>query len=120
MKNIVSAAAIVLLFIGCKSGSGPVSENAMSFDIHGLPPSRPGEVYVIWAEVPPGGIAPSRTMHGTNRDKLFAKFTVDQTGKIIGLDTTKATANIGVAYNLINLIEISVERQDIPEIGRAS
>src|SRR5438552_4030998 len=109
---------ISLIALGCKSASAPVTEPSISFSFHNMPPSRAGEVYVVWAEVPPGSIAPSHNMplHGLNKTKFFAKFTVDQNGNIHGLDTLKSAMNIGTSYNVISQIEISVERENISQI----
>src|SRR5436309_11909262 len=106
---------ISLITLGCKSASSPVAEQSMSFSFHNMPQARAGEVYVVWAEVPPGSIAPSHSMplHGLNKTKFFAKFTVDRNGNIHGLDTLKTSTNIGTSYNLISRVEISIEREDI-------
>jgi hypothetical protein len=106
----------LLLFGSCKY-SPAVSEQSLSFTYHNMPPNRPGEVYAIWVEVPPSAAPLPKPLHGLNKSKFVATFTVNDTGGMIGPDLTDAKTRIGVDYSVIIAMEISVERTD--SIGAA-
>jgi hypothetical protein len=77
-----------------------------------MPPSRTGEVYALWAEVP-GNVAYSDEvpLHGTSKSKLLSTFTVNDTGGIIGLDLAKAAAAVTDRKTILDF-EVSIERPD--------
>jgi hypothetical protein len=97
---------------GCKNPVVP--QQSISFTFHNLKPNRPGEIYALWAEVPPGSIAPrpNAPLHGTFKSKLISTFTMNDTGGIIGLDLAGARNRVGVDFSLIANVELSVERAD--------
>jgi hypothetical protein len=112
-KNLLLITCLVSLGLGsCKDTPAPVQ--SISFTFHNLKPNRPGETYALWAEVPPGNIAPQQEppLHGVLKSKLISTFTMNDTGGIIGLDLAGARNRVGVDFSLIANVELSVERAD--------
>ena len=107
--NFFIAIFIAAAICGCKSSTGP-TPNPFTFTFHTMPPSRPGEVYALWAEVP-ADAAPSQILHGTFKSKMLSTFTVNDTGGVVGLDLSKVSSIIPDLRLIIDF-ELSVERPD--------
>jgi hypothetical protein len=113
MKKIFIFNALFLVILGsCKYSPAPTNEQSISLTFHNMKPSRPGEVYALWAEIPKSAAPLPKPQHGTNIIKLVSTFTVNDTGGIVGLDLANAKSKIGVDFALISRIEISIENPD--------
>lgn len=103
-----------LLFAGCKSDTitPPVVNEAVTLSVNNLPPNRPGETYAFWIEFPKTVIGSKHNspQHGGTVNKLVSTFTVDASGKVIGLDTTNLRTRLGHSLAIAEHCVISIER----------
>ncbi|MEP7235465.1 MAG: hypothetical protein ABI778_09240 [Ignavibacteriota bacterium] len=99
---------------GCKeSPVGTSNTNpGISISPSGLYPSRTGETYAIWFEVPISSVSAKGNviLHGSSVQKFAGTFRIDQSGNMVDLDTTDLLKRIGTSLSLALRGIISVEK----------
>ena len=115
MKKYLLLIVVLVSMIssGCKTSmTAPGTGQSVAFTFHNFKPSRPGEIYALWVEIPKSAAPiPVNPLHGLVLSKLVSTFTVTDTG-IVGFDTTGFSNRLGVNFSLMIRAEVSVERKD--------